>query len=202
MIVHARALVRHEDAGPDVVAVGQCEVADRMHPVGVVLDLARLHEGPPGRWWPAVSRHPTKLGGAAGRRGRRCPTHRPARTEEVPDERDHVWIVLHSGSRGVGNAIGTYFIELAKKDMRKWFINLPDEDLAYFPEGTDHFDDYVEAVGWAQDFAALNRRMMMANVIAALRLQIAKPFEAEAEAVKVLPQPFECAEKLTKPQFE
>jgi len=94
-----------------------------------------------------------------------------------------VWVTLHSGSRGVGNAIGTYFIELAKKDMRKYFINLPDEDLAYFPEGTDHFDDYVEAVGWAQDFAALNRRMMMANVIAALRRQIAKPFEAEAEAV-------------------
>ncbi len=73
--------------------------------------------------------------------------------------------MLHSGSRGVGNAIGTFFIELAKQDMRKWIINLPDEDLAYFPEGTDHFDDYVEAVGWAQDFAALNRRMMMTNVI-------------------------------------
>ncbi len=91
--------------------------------------------------------------------------------------------MLHSGSRGVGNAIGTFFIELAKKDMRRWHINLPDEDLAYFPEGTDHFDDYFEAVGWAQDFAALNRRMMMANVIAALRGQIAKPFEAELEAV-------------------
>ncbi len=87
--------------------------------------------------------------------------------------------MLHSGSRGVGNAIGTFFIELAKQDMRKWHINLPDEDLAYFPEGTDHFDDYVEAVGWAQDFAALNRRMMMTNVLAALRGQIAKPFDAE-----------------------
>ena len=99
------------------------------------------------------------------------------------DEEARVWVMLHSGSRGVGNAIGTFFIELAKQDMRKWHINLPDEDLAYFPEGTDHFDDYVEAVGWAQDFTALNRRMMMANVIAALRGQIAKPFEAELEAV-------------------
>ncbi|HWU01363.1 MAG TPA: RtcB family protein [Novosphingobium sp.] len=99
------------------------------------------------------------------------------------DTEARVWVMLHSGSRGVGNAIGTFFIELAKQDMRKWHINLPDEDLAYFPEGTDHFDDYVEAVGWAQDFAALNRRMMMANVIAALRGQIAKPFEAELEAV-------------------
>jgi tRNA-splicing ligase RtcB len=99
------------------------------------------------------------------------------------DEAQCVWVMLHSGSRGVGNAIGTYFIELAKQDMRKWHINLPDQDLAYFPEGTDHFDDYVEAVGWAQDFAALNRRMMMTNVIRALRGQITKPFEAELEAV-------------------
>ena len=99
------------------------------------------------------------------------------------DQEARVWVMLHSGSRGVGNAIGTFFIELAKQDMRKWHINLPDEDLAYFPEGTQHFDDYVEAVGWAQDFAALNRRLMMANVIAALRGQIAKPFEAELEAV-------------------
>ena len=99
------------------------------------------------------------------------------------DEEGRVWVMLHSGSRGVGNAIGTFFIELAKQDMRKWFINLPDQDLAYFPEGTAHFDDYVEAVGWAQDYAALNRRMMMANVIRALRTQIAKPFDAELEAI-------------------
>lgn len=99
------------------------------------------------------------------------------------DTDQRVWVMLHSGSRGVGNAIGTFFIELAKKDMRQWFINLPDEDLAYFPEGTEHFDDYVEAVGWAQDFAALNRRTMMTNVIAALRREITKPFDAELEAV-------------------
>ena len=62
-------------------------------------------------------------------------------------------------------------------------INLPDADLAYFPEGTDHFDDYVEAVEWAQDFARLNRQVMMTHVIAALRSQIDKPFEAACEAV-------------------
>lgn len=99
------------------------------------------------------------------------------------DQDQRVWVMLHSGSRGVGNAIGRYFIELAKQDMRKWHINLPDEDLAYFPEGTDHFDDYVEAVEWAQDFAKLNRRVMMTHVIAAVRAQIAKPFSAELEAV-------------------
>ena len=99
------------------------------------------------------------------------------------DEEQRVWVMLHSGSRGVGNAIGRSFIELAKQDMRKWHINLPDEDLAYFPEGTDHFDDYVEAVEWAQDFARLNRQVMMTHTIAALRGQIAKPFTAECEAV-------------------
>lgn len=99
------------------------------------------------------------------------------------DTEQRVWVMLHSGSRGVGNAIGTFFIELAKQDMRKWHINLPDQDLAYFPEGTDHFDDYVEAVEWAQDFAALNRRVMMTHVLDALRKQITKPFEAECEAV-------------------
>ena len=99
------------------------------------------------------------------------------------DEAVQVWVMLHSGSRGIGNAIGSFFIELAKQDMRRWFINLPDEDLAYFPEGTEHFADYVESVGWAQDFAALNRRMMMTNIIRALRAEIAKPFDAELEAV-------------------
>src|SRR6266536_3913510 len=84
------------------------------------------------------------------------------------DEGDRVWFLLHSGSRGVGNRIGSYFIELAKKDMRKWMVNLPDADLAYLPEGTDHFDEYVEAVEWAQAFALTNRRLMMDAIIAAV----------------------------------
>jgi tRNA-splicing ligase RtcB len=84
------------------------------------------------------------------------------------DERDRVWLMLHSGSRGVGNRIGSYFIALARADMKRWFINLPDENLGYFPEGSEYFDDYVEAVGWAQDFARINRELMMQNVIAAL----------------------------------
>ena len=99
------------------------------------------------------------------------------------DEMDRVWFMLHSGSRGVGNAIGTFFIELAKQDMRRWFVNLPDEDLAYFPEGTEHFVDYVRAVSWAQSYAMTNRRLMMANVVKAARTVIEKPFEAEVEAV-------------------
>ena len=99
------------------------------------------------------------------------------------DEMDRVWFMLHSGSRGVGNAIGTFFIELAKQDMRRWFVNLPDQDLAYFPEGTEHFVDYVRAVSWAQNYAMTNRRLMMANVVKAARTVIEKPFEAEVEAV-------------------
>ena len=99
------------------------------------------------------------------------------------DEADRVWIMLHSGSRGVGNAIGSLFIELAQADMRQHIANLPDKDLAYFEEGAEHFADYVEAVGWAQDYARRNRDVMMANVIAAARRIIAKPFAADVEAV-------------------
>lgn len=84
------------------------------------------------------------------------------------DESQCVWIMLHSGSRGIGNRFGTYFIELAKEDMKKLHINLPDADLAYLPEGTDHFKDYIEAVTWAQDFAMANRRLMMDNIVMAL----------------------------------
>ena len=99
------------------------------------------------------------------------------------DEENRVWFMLHSGSRGVGNAIGTHFIELAKQDMRRHFINLPDEDLAYLPEGTDHYDDYVFAVEWAQRYARMNRQIMMQHVVDAARRVIDKPFEAQAEAV-------------------
>jgi len=92
------------------------------------------------------------------------------------DESDRVWFMLHSGSRGVGNRIGSYFIRLAKEDMRRWFINLPDADLAYLPEGTEHFNDYMQALSWAQRFAALNRRLMMDAVIEAARGLAELPF--------------------------
>ena len=98
------------------------------------------------------------------------------------DEADRLWLMLHSGSRGVGNKIGTYFIELAKKDMRQWLVNLPDKDLAYFSEGTEHFAEYVEAVEWAQDFAMTNRRLMMDAVVGAARAQL-PPFELGELAV-------------------
>jgi tRNA-splicing ligase RtcB len=99
------------------------------------------------------------------------------------DQEGRVWLMLHSGSRGVGNAIGSYFIERAKDDMRRFFINLPDADLAYLPEGTPNFADYWEAVDWAQRFAMENRKVMMRHAVDAMRGAIPKPFEAHLEAV-------------------
>lgn len=99
------------------------------------------------------------------------------------DEQDVVWIMLHSGSRGVGNRIGTYFIEQAKKDMERWHIQLPDKDLAYLPEGSEHFSDYIEALDWAQNFARINREVMMQRVINAVTQVLGIPFEARLEAV-------------------
>ncbi|MGL4186931.1 MAG: RtcB family protein [Thiotrichaceae bacterium] len=98
------------------------------------------------------------------------------------DEQDDVWVMLHSGSRGIGNKIGQYFIEKAKKDMGKALGNLPDKDLAYFTEGTQYFEDYVEAVGWAQDYAMLNRREMMRLVLEALQKHLPK-FTTTQEAI-------------------
>ncbi len=100
------------------------------------------------------------------------------------DEADRVWFMLHSGSRGVGNRIGRYFIELAKKDMRRHIQNLPDQNLAYFEEGAEHFDDYVQAVEWAQGYARQNRELMMHAVIGAVRrLPGIRPFQTDKVAV-------------------
>jgi tRNA-splicing ligase RtcB len=99
------------------------------------------------------------------------------------DEEQRVWIMLHSGSRGIGNAIGTYFIERAKEDMKRFYINLPDADLAYIPQGSELFKDYCEAVEWAQDFAKINRDLMMSEAIKALKAAVPKPFTLDQAAV-------------------
>lgn len=85
------------------------------------------------------------------------------------DEADQVWVMLHSGSRGIGNMIGRHYIEKAKRNMEKFFVTLPDADLAYFPEDTDDFNKYVAAVSWAQNYALENRRVMMEAVVEAIR---------------------------------
>jgi len=98
------------------------------------------------------------------------------------DEQQRVWVMLHSGSRGVGNAIGRYFIAAAQKDMRRHQLQLPDADLAYLNAGSEVFDDYVEAVDWAQDYALLNRSEMMRRVLGVLAKH-APPFQLDGEAI-------------------
>jgi tRNA-splicing ligase RtcB len=99
------------------------------------------------------------------------------------DENQDVWIMLHSGSRGIGNMIGKHYIEKAKRNMEMFFITLPDGDLAYLPENTDDFNDYMAAVEWAQGYALENRARMMAKVIAALRRHIPVEFTITQEAI-------------------
>lgn len=100
------------------------------------------------------------------------------------DEKDKVWFMLHSGSRGVGNRIGSHFIALAKKDMQRHKQHLPDENLSYFEEGSEHFHDYVEAVEWAQTFASHNRELMMHAVLDSVRrLKGIPPFQTAKRAV-------------------
>jgi tRNA-splicing ligase RtcB len=84
---------------------------------------------------------------------------------------------------GVGNRIGSYFIEHARKEMQRWQINLPDADLAYLPEGSEGFAHYIEAVDWAQQFARINRQVMMARVIGAFTKALGRTFFARMEAV-------------------
>ena len=96
---------------------------------------------------------------------------------------DNVWLMLHSGSRGVGNRIGTYFIGLAQEEMRRYFINLPDRDLAYLPDGSRYFHDYMEALHWAQRYARMNRELMMAAVAKAVRDALGQRFELTETAI-------------------
>ena len=100
------------------------------------------------------------------------------------DEEDRVWVMLHSGSRGIGNAIGRYFIERAREKLsgRETGRNLPDRNLAWLEEGEQDFVDYVEAVQWAQDYARINREIMMDRVLMVMRKQL-KKFKTEKVAV-------------------
>ncbi len=99
------------------------------------------------------------------------------------DEADRVWIMLHSGSRGIGNQIGSRYIEKAKQEMRRWMINLPDDNLAYLPEDTPVFQDYVNALRWAQEFARRNRECMMQLVVGALKKALGREFDSALVAV-------------------
>jgi tRNA-splicing ligase RtcB len=133
---------------------------------------------------PLVDKHP-KIHQAA----ERAPSHAGTLgtgnhfVEVCLDQNDRVWVMLHSGSRGVGNRIGTYFIERAKQEMKRWHINLPDQDLAYLPQGSDLFDDYFKGVSWAQGWARTNRNLMMDAALEALAVAVPKPFTLDEAAV-------------------
>lgn len=99
------------------------------------------------------------------------------------DEAGEVWVMLHSGSRGIGNQIGQRYIELAKEEMQRWHIRLPDADLSYISEGSRYFDEYLLAVGWAQEFAKLNRALMMEATINAIRKSLGRDLVVTVEAV-------------------
>ena len=99
------------------------------------------------------------------------------------DEVDNVWVMLHSGSRGIGNAIGTYFINKAKEEMLRDNIQLPDKDLSYLTANTQSYVDYLEAVTWAQRFAALNRAVMMRATLGAIHKTLGLPIETDMEAI-------------------
>jgi len=98
------------------------------------------------------------------------------------DEQRHVWVMLHSGSRGIGNVIGRHYIERARREMEKSDSHLPDRDLAWLAEGTPAFDQYVDAVHWAQDYAMANRREMMHAILAAVAPHL-PPFTLLGEAL-------------------
>lgn len=99
------------------------------------------------------------------------------------DENQDVWVMLHSGSRGIGNSLGSYFINIAKEEMKRFHINLIDQDLSYLSEGTTHFSDYVDGVHWAQNYALVNRELMMERVLQSMRESGLPPFTAHLEAV-------------------
>lgn len=92
--------------------------------------------------------------------------------EVTVDEEGMVWLFLHSGSRGVGNKIAQHFIRVAVEQCKKWWISLPDPDLAYLVEGTDEFWAYMRTLRWAQDFAVENREEMMARVISVMQVHM------------------------------
>ena len=131
-----------------------------------------------------VEKHP-KIGQAATRAGTHVGTLGTGNhfVEVCLDEEQRVWVMLHSGSRGIGNRIGSYFIEKAKEDMRRWFINLPDDDLAYIPDGSPLFKDYFDALQWAQAFALANREAMMVAALGALSRAVPKTFSCDCAAV-------------------
>lgn len=147
-------------------------------------EVAAAWSGLEGGWRRILASHP-KIHGRSGVTAEHLGTLGTGNhfIELCLDQSDRVWVMLHSGSRGVGNRIGSYFIEKAKEEMKRWYISLPDSDLAYLPEGSSLFSDYVAAVGWAQDYASVNRRLMLSAVVRAMKAGLRPSFDLTDEAV-------------------
>ena len=192
-----RTTLRAPDLPDDLRAMR--ERIERAVPVGFTAGRGRRDSGswhdvpdPIGHAWTSLRAGYEKLIGAHPKLGRdRSPASQLGTLgsgnhfiEVCLDEEERVWFMLHSGSRGVGNRIGTYFIERAREDMRRLVVNLPDRDLAYLREGTEGFDEYVEAVEWAQSYASLNRRTMVDSIVRAVGTTPGlPPFETTTEVV-------------------
>ena len=177
------------------LSIGADQFPDNLHAIRSEIEAAVPHgrtehggKGDRGAWGDVPDTHSTRWDDLVAQYARIITKHPKAKAfntvnhmgtlgtgnhfiEVCLDENDRVWVMLHSGSRGVGNKIGSYFIEQAKREMERYHIDkfLPDKDLSYLVEHTELFDDYVEAVGWAQEFAWQNRLAMMEATIGALR---------------------------------
>ena len=99
------------------------------------------------------------------------------------DEQQNVWVMLHSGSRNVGKTIGEVAITTARGLAAKNQVHLPDRDLAWLDEGSAEFDEYVQGLLWAQDYAALNRDLMLFNVMNAIREEFGRDVGSTDHAV-------------------
>jgi tRNA-splicing ligase RtcB len=134
------------------------------------------------RWRKIVAKHPKVDGKTSDQLGSMGGGNHFI--EVCLDEEDRVWVMLHSGSRGTGNRIGTYFIDAAKEAIAKERLDfhLADRDLAFLGEGSQLFDDYIEAMHFAQDYAMSNRELMMGRVLDALRKHL-PVFKTDRQAI-------------------
>lgn len=134
------------------------------------------------RWRAIVARHPKVQGKTSDQLGSMGGGNHFI--EICLDEEQRVWAMLHSGSRGTGNRIGTYFIDAAKEAIAKQRLDfhLADRDLAFLTEGSELFDDYIEAMSFAQDYATANRELMMGRVLEALRKHL-PAFKTDRQAI-------------------
>jgi tRNA-splicing ligase RtcB (3'-phosphate/5'-hydroxy nucleic acid ligase) len=150
-------------------------------PDDVLSEWANLADDP--RWTEVKDKHKKMINQDSGARQLGTLGTGNHFVELCLDKEGGVWLMLHSGSRGTGNRVGSYFIQKAKELMDRYFIKLADPDLAYIPEAEPIFGDYWKALSWAQNYAATNRKIMLHNAMAALSAELGIAITYSAEAV-------------------